>query len=182
MKHQAISVLERVVALIDERVDGRRTNRITELLRPHDSKGEKDWFFCVPEHFNDALDIQLTARKKKDEERKWFWMQGGWFYFKSGDVLYDSADAYENWQGKGMHFHYCLQVGKATAATPATKTTERNPGLVEFSVYLPDKKSGELSLKGKYSVTQDDFVKFLISGSSKVVTLHGKKEDELWPI
>lgn len=155
-----------------------KENRLHELLKPHDNPAHHDWFFYLPLNFNEALDIALTPRVK-DKVQSLHWMQGGWFYFKAGDIIYDTPDAYEEWASKGMRFNYCIQVDSGQTATPAAKDEPRDSGLVNFSVFTPDRANTKLKTLGKFSMTQDEFVRFLITGESHPLTL-GKTESELW--
>jgi hypothetical protein len=179
MSLPAIKVLERIVLLKEEADSGeaaptekkkKRENRLLEFLKPVDDVGQQGWFFYVPIHFNEALDIKQTTRQK-DLVQYSIWTQGGWFYFKSGDIIYDSPDAYKDWGLNGMQFGYCLQVNSASGAIPATQKTKRNSGVVNFSLFKTDKKSRFSDQKNNYSLTQDEFVRFLIIGQSSVINL-----------
>jgi hypothetical protein len=188
MTQQALKVLERIVALEEESDETgalkttkkeKRANRLLEFLKPPDVDTQQGWFFYLSLNYNEALDIQWTERKK-DKVAYWVWTQGGWFYFKQGDIIYDSPDAYAEWQTKGTRFRYCIQVDSSIGATPATTKAKRKSGSVNFTLFTPDKTATSLIAEGKYSRTQDEFVRFLITGKSSALTLNEKKEAELW--
>lgn len=137
---------------------GRVDRRLRKLLRPPTGPSPSDWFMYVPAVFNSALDIKFESSGPNKG-----WSQAGCFSFKKADTIYDTQDAYKPWSKALEKMSLALTIN---AATPAGQGdgTERFPGRVDFSIALPsrDKKSLEVVLD--WSMTQDEFVRFLIEG------------------
>jgi hypothetical protein len=170
MSTQALALLGKALKLTDDTVDkGKRTNRVTELLKAPDDEQSTGWFMCVPSCFNNALDIRQTPRKK-DGKDSLIWTQGSAFSFKPGDAIYDTSKAYSEWGEALKHLSVCIQVNQATNAAPeksnadGDSTVPRNPGVVRFSILTPNDQRTAVVKSGDAELTQDEFVRFLIGG------------------
>jgi hypothetical protein len=165
-----------------------RDNRSLKLLKmsKRSSVDKDNWFIYVPPCFNDCLDISETDRivktgrkiidkktgKEKEEtkvEKKW--TQGSRFSFHRGCTLYDTPKAYQKWDEAIREIKYCISVENAMDARPAMNFDDRFPGLVDFSVFKPSTQKEKLEKIGDFSLTQDDFVRFLIEGNSEIIPI-----------
>ena len=144
-----------------------------------------DWFMYVPSFFNDCLDIaktdrvEITGRKtldkktckmKDEKETKKVWTQGSRFAFHRGCTLYDTPKAYRKWEDAINEIKYCVSILSATEAQPAMGEQERIPGIVEFSIFSPSTQSQGLEKIGDFTLTQDEFIRFLIEGNSEIIS------------
>jgi len=132
------------------------------------------WFIYVPSCFNDCLDISKTDRIIKDnntQEKKnvKVWTQGSRFSFHSGCILYNTSKAYQKWDYAIKQIKYCISIHNGISATPAIRHDERLPGIVEFSVLTPSSNKDRLEEIGKFNLTQDEFVRFLIKGNPEII-------------
>ena len=149
----------------------KRDTRPTELLRKPEAKHTEGWHMCIPQCFNDALDIRKTDRVTEGEKTLQ-WTQGSTFSFEAGNVLYDTPKAYERWSEAMKHVNLCIQIKEASGAVPGDRETDkksgapRNPGLVKFDILVPDKSRTKLVKDKEEIMTQDEFVRFLIFGPS----------------
>lgn len=100
----------------------------------------------------------------KFDRKKGMFMQGSRFAFKAGDRLYDTHKAYGKWSEAVPEIHFCVEVRRASDASPASRTAARNPGTVEFAVYGKSADGSVFTEQKTLSSTQDGFVWFLISG------------------
>lgn len=151
----ALRVLERLA-----QPSGKRGERLTDpdLLRDPEATGTPDWFIHVPPCFNDALDLQQSRRMLNKVEHS-VWTQGARFSFKTGDVLYDTPMAYESWTDGMPPLRRCIQV---IAATDASSPMDR--GSVSFDLLTPAPAGQRLVRTSSHVLTQEDFVRFLITG------------------
>ena len=168
----SLSILSECLALTSSEEDVSKETRLDDLIAKfaaHDLAETETleyavgWFFCLRPCFRAALDIKLTPRKvnKKTEMR---WTQGSWFHFKKGDTLYDSPNAYRPWDLS--NFRCCIDITSAAPAQPPNgkDRTERNSGVVIFDVLVPDATKSKLIPHTVKAMTQDDFVRMLITG------------------
>jgi len=158
VKQKALSVLEQVT-----RASGQKEDRLTETLRDPESDGTPGWFMHVPGCFNDALGIRQTPRKA-DGKTVTVWTQGAGFAFKAGDIIYDTARAYDEWAQAMRHIRLCVQVTRVADATGSQASVVRSPGTVVFDVLVPNADRTRLVHSTSQALTQDAFVRFLISG------------------
>lgn len=128
------------------------------------------WTFAVRPEFADALDIKLTERVVK-KKKTLVWTQGSVFDFHAGYTLYDIVQyPQETWQDFLRRVSYAVTVVDARPAEPARAPTKLGPGIsrdsgsVTFDVYAPNGEKIQATKVATYSVTQDKFVKILISG------------------
>ncbi|MFA5424098.1 MAG: hypothetical protein WC374_09610 [Phycisphaerae bacterium] len=144
------------------------------LKDPERSLTDKDdWFIYVPSCFNDCLDIAKTTRshgkKPEKNEIKKVWTQGSRFSFHRGSILYDTPKAYEKWGDAIKSINYCISILNGTSAEPAARENERICGNVEFSVLSPCRQTKKLTELGTFSLTQDEFIRFLIEGNPEII-------------
>ena len=164
---EALALLERILKM------KRGDKRLSKCLRNPEEEYTDDWFICIPKCFNDSLDIKYTERKKAG--KTYFeWTQGSAFTFKAGNILYDTSKAYEHWSEALGHMEHCIQIIEAFEAIPEEKKsaknqgTIRNPGIVRFHTFVPNKNRSRLIKHREKTMTQDEFVHFLIAGPSAV--------------
>lgn len=134
-------------------------DRLKECLKPPSQKYTESWHVCLPSCFNDSLDIKLFSMAAGPT-----WTQGAFFSFSEGDVLYDKKEGYLVWSEALKCISFSIQI---TRATPVVSTPQDNalaPGLVEFTLYKPDKNRAKIEPVEHKSMTQDEFVRFLICG------------------
>jgi len=173
MTTQALAVLDKALKLTEDTAEkGKRTKRLTELLKAPDDEQSAGWFMCAPSCFNNALDIRQTPRKK-DGKESLVWTQGSAFSFKAGDTIYDTPKAYSKWGEALKDLSLSVQVDQATDATPEKRSVDagsivpRNSGIVRFSFFTPNDQKTALIKRGNTQLTQDELVLFLIKGPDK---------------
>lgn len=139
--------------------------RENDLLRP--VSGEcPGWAFNVPRCFNGALDILYMSTKLKTGVLRG-WTQGASFAFAAYDILYDAnLDGVTLWSDCLKKFSRCIRVKTSASAGPMGEGVKgsRYAGKVDFDVLVPDSKRLRLIKKNEYSTTQDNFIRYLISG------------------
>jgi hypothetical protein len=111
----------------------------------------------------------LTLRKNKStgEDEK-VWTQGAYFNFAEGDVFYNDQYSYCQQFIRNApvnHPTICAQIESAIPCKQDQNTTERSAGQVNLKIYFIETKP-EIYHKfmGYKTMTQDEFVYFLISG------------------
>jgi hypothetical protein len=159
MKKPALELLEKLTS-----GGARKEDRLTELLRDPETGMSPEWFMHVPTCFNDALDIRQTTRQINGSAVG-LWTQGAGFSFKTGDLLYDSPSEDGVWSTVVQNIKRCVQVRSATDATNARQSSGRIAGTVLFDVLVPNSEKTRLVHCESHSVTQDQFVSYLIAGS-----------------
>ncbi len=161
MISESLDILDRLI-----REKPTRENRLTDLLKDPLAEIAEGWYMCVPPWFNEALDIKQTERiENKKKTRKW--TQGASFSFKPGDTVYDSPDAYKVWFEALKTISLCIQVKTASNAGCTEPGMGRSAGLVTFSILTPNKDRSKIVERGEHTMSQDDFVRFLIAGPSE---------------
>lgn len=158
MSKAALSILSHII-----RDKPTRENRMTELLKDPSAETAEGWYMCVPSCFNDALDIKQTERVD-GKKKALVWTQGSSFFFKPGDVLYDTSDAYTIWNKALTSIGICVQIKAGSSAGSTEGATGRSSGSITFSVLLPMPDKSKLIEHAEHTMTQDDFVRFLIEG------------------
>jgi len=143
-----------------------RQTRSLDLLKPLQEGDSGGWFMYVPSCFNEALDIRQTERVK-DGKKSLCWTQGAFFSFKQGDTIYDTPKAYEHWSKALKHINICVSVKAATDVSLGEDGKSRSPGSVTFIILKPNKQRTKLVEHEQRTMTQDEFVKFLIIGEEK---------------
>lgn len=165
MIERALSILK-----ILSRDTSTRQKRNLKILKDPRAEMAEGWFMCVRSCYHEALDIGMTERVYIDEltktkKTKLVWTQGSWFYFKAGDVLYDTAEAYgEKWVDALQRIKLCVEITSANRAGQNNHETGRSAGSVTFSIKTPNEDHDQLIKRGEHSMSQDDFLRFLISG------------------
>lgn len=135
-----------------------RGKRLKGLLKDPESDRDDNWYMAVPPCFNDALDIKWNWGASNSG-----WTQSGCFAFKTADMLYDTARAYEAWSEALKHLNFCVEIETASSAGQGDGGT-RYPGSVTFAFFTPTADRTKIVKRGTHSMTQDDFVRFLIAG------------------
>lgn len=152
------------------RVRSPKSKRLVDLLADFSPGYARNWHFCVPVFFYDALDIQFTERVINKQKMK-LWTQESAFNFSLGDVFYNHPYPYcPQFPGPRLLFADKLRLQiTATQATLPQLTLPgknlhrpRNPGSVHFKIHL--NADGRWRLQGQNSLSQDDFLKLLIKG------------------
>ncbi|MHA3770948.1 BRCT domain-containing protein [Verrucomicrobiota bacterium sgz303538] len=165
------------LGLLDALISSNRLSpkRSNELLRGFDHEPTK-WAFAVPEHFNGAIDIVQNATGSETGLRVPEWSQGAMFSFQPGDVLYDHLSGYtEVWSEALSYVRRIVTVIEAKAVAASGRTTgpdgkpgqriPRDPGTVTFKLQRVDPDSHKVTQGNVCTLTQDDFVRFLITGT-----------------
>ncbi len=158
MTKKALSVLNHVI-----REKPTRENRLTDLIKAPSLDHVEGWYMCVPPCFNDALDIRQTERVE-NKQKTLTWTQGSSFAFKAGDTLYDTPDAYKVWSEALKSINLCVQVKLGSSAGPLDGGTGRFAGSVTFSILTPNDYRSRLVERADHTMSQDDFIRFLIGG------------------
>lgn len=158
MRKETLAQLSRIIA--SGAASGERS---LQMLRDPESEGAFGWFIFMPPHFNDALDIRKMTRYEKKIPYE-VWTQGSNFGFKQGDILYDTAEGYSEWTIAITRIRLAVQVRAASDVAPARSNSPRFPGSVEFEILKPDSAKIHLVATSKHTMSQDDFVRYLISG------------------
>lgn len=140
----------------------RRKKRVENFLREPEAESSPGWFMHVPRRFNDALDIRETEKLGRGVA----WTQGSNFSFKPGDAIYDSEKGYCVWSEALQHIKGSICVKSAIDASQANKGIPRNPGYVRFELFATHPDRTKVVSLGEYSLTQDEFVKLLITGKA----------------
>jgi hypothetical protein len=142
-----------------------RFERPTELLHDPEAEQSEGWFMHVPRCFNRALDIRRTPRVPEPNcDPVMVWTQGREFTFEKGDTIYDTPNAYLTWSKALQHIRLCLLVTSATGATSPPAPELRSAGSVAFEVLIPNNDKTRLVLSACHVLTQDAFIRLLISG------------------
>ena len=129
-------------------------------------KGYADgWFMAVKECYRNELDIEYSERKK-DKESFFEWTQGPYFSFAEGHLFYDTPKAYEKGKKWGQAIKAIKIACKITSATPTILDKNKNlvEGVVNFTIYKPDKEFTSLIAVKEYKLSQREFVNFLKTG------------------
>lgn len=173
--------------------DARAAEDTLDLLISYNSKGSKkllkdpdgathgSWQLWLPPHFNTSLDLRYIWRqqtKNKEVVRKWKeWAQGSNFSFNEGAIIYDrDVSSLETWGDKLDAIDCYVVLGptqpvslRANSASDAAVDdsfgrAQRNPGSVNFRIFVPTTDHRSV-VSGEHTVTQDQFVRYAISGS-----------------
>ncbi len=155
-------------------------HRLTTTLKDPSAQPNK-WGFYVPSCFNEALDIQLTDRVINENNTDRIWTQGGNFAFSEGDTLYSTVEAYQKWREALTKIEYGVQVKSSSPVTWTwtgryietigrngqiykKKEWIRNQGFVAFAILRSNPGRTKLLEQKHQTMSQDDFVRFLIMG------------------
>jgi hypothetical protein len=146
------------------------------LLKDPAASTHASWHLWLPPHFNSALDLRFMQKQKtRDKEvvHSWKeWVQGGRFQFNEGSLIYDrDVSACETWAEKlsASGFYILINASRPVSVKIANdeetglRTVHRNPGFVSFEIYTSG-ASGADDGPEEVSMTQDEFVRFAITG------------------
>jgi hypothetical protein len=164
MRHEATRILDQITSSRKN-----RQHRMTELMRPP-TKADPDWFMWVPPCFNAALDILQTTRIL-DRQQTLIWSQGSSFSFAAGDVIYNDPRAYNEWSNALPHVRYSFRITTASPVTLGEGTNTRKPGSVTFELLMPNDAKTGIECDSRHTVTQDDLVRLLITGTCDQLNL-----------
>jgi hypothetical protein len=149
-----------------------------KLLKCPSTSTPSSWHLSLPPHFNTALGLKFSQRQKVKNAKvvkRWKeWAQSGNFCFNEGSIVYD-RDVYglKKWGEKLEAINTFIVIGKTVPVSlriikdeeTGLKETRRDPGFVSFKIYGLDHESRLKSIFiRETSSTQDDFVRFAISG------------------
>lgn len=128
------------------------------LLRP--LTGEcQGWAFHVPRCFNTALDITFNSRINPP-----CWEQGVSFNFTAGDIIHDAdTEGITLWSDCLKVINRQIQIKRASSAGIGEDGI-RYKGSVTFKLYATDEERKGMAPMGEFTTTQDNFIRFLISG------------------
>ena len=166
-------------AALDSLISGSRKGE-KKLLKCPSAPTPSSWNLCLPPHFNTALGLKFSQKQKvingQVAERWKEWVQSGNFDFNTGSIIYDTdICGLKTWAEKLAAIESYVVIGKTRPVslrilneeTTDFMKTHRDPGLVTFKIYIPDPESGRKSICIKeVTSTQDEFVRFAISGKS----------------
>lgn len=151
-----------------------------KLLKRPFAPTPPSWHLCLPPHFNTALGLRFLQKQKvknKQVADRWKeWVQSGNFDFNEGSIIYDKdVCGLKTWGEKLAAIESYVVIGKTRPISLRTfddeatglKHTKRDPGLVTYKIYVPDPESSLKSIcTREITTTQDEFVRFAISGKS----------------
>jgi hypothetical protein len=139
--------------------------RHTQLIADFVEGYAGGWFMAVKKCYRNELDIKLTERKKNKQTYS-EWTQGPYFSFAEGHLFYDTPKAYEKGKKWGQAIKAIKMACKITSATSTNLDKNKNlvEGMVNFTMYKPDKKATSLIVIQDYEVSQREFVNFLKTG------------------
>ncbi|MFM1798085.1 MAG: hypothetical protein RLZZ117_363 [Cyanobacteriota bacterium] len=148
----------------------------TSLLKEPASASDPTWHLWLPAHFNSALDLRFLQKQKtknKTVVATWKeWVQGGRFHFNEGSLLYDrDVSALDTWGDKLAAIDFYILIHAAKPVTVKTvkeqasgeRGLRRHPGMVSFAIHAAS-SSGSAQAPEELTMTQDDFVRFAITG------------------
>lgn len=123
------------------------------------------WAFNVGPHFANALDIRLTQRMVNKRPIQ-CWTQGCGFAFQTGNAIHTYPKELDDaaWSEQLRHNPFSVQVLDASPAIPIDESGARNPGKVRFQILTRNSDSKLLMPDTIHETTQDDFVRYLVTG------------------
>jgi hypothetical protein len=160
-----------------------RSTRFIELIADFTNGYSRNWWFCVPSFFYEALDIKLTERVVNNK-RVYKLTQGSNYNFTTGDTFYNHAYPYCKdflCINQPEQPQICIQIQSATPCIQESENNQRNPGSVSFKILINrGKNQSECSWEtiGFKTLTQDEFIELLIKGIPPEWI--NKKQPNLW--
>jgi hypothetical protein len=129
------------------------------------------WYMALKDSFKDELDIKLTERKKNTIPY-YVWIQGPYYCFSEGQLIYDAKEAYTCWQDGLKKINLACQIVAAKPNIPIkiiNEVTDKPEyrvleGYVQFLLFKPDEGHTKLVPYVCYNFSQNDFVNFLKTG------------------
>ncbi|MFN9646396.1 MAG: hypothetical protein ACK6BG_15050 [Cyanobacteriota bacterium] len=148
----------------------------SSLLKNPAASTHPSWNLWLPPHFNSALDLRFLQKQKtknKEVVAVWKeWVQGGRFQFNEGSILYDrDVAALATWGEKlaTIDFYVLIHAARPVTVKPGkeedagARAMRRHPGLVSFAIHTT-KPSGSQQVSREITMSQDEFVRFAITG------------------
>ncbi len=160
------------------------------LLKDPATTTDPSWHLCLPPHFNTALGLKFLQKQKvknKEIVERWReWVQSSNFAFSEGSIIYDrDVSQMETWGEKleAVDFYVVLGLTRPVSlktnrdTSTGLKKVERDPGLVTFRIFSSGSSPGPSQVANVMNadsfpqdeflqVTQDEFVRFAITGFS----------------
>ncbi|MDX9732230.1 MAG: hypothetical protein RBT63_10700, partial [Bdellovibrionales bacterium] len=127
------------------RVDNYERSIIPLALFSEQTGVATGWFFAVPKAFREALDIKLDQRSFEKKRYKVI-TQGDAFFFKEGDMIYDTPLARSLPWGEALrHIKFAIQVQESepafrysSQAQDGSSKVSYNQGVVRFELLRSD--------------------------------------------
>jgi hypothetical protein len=178
MQPKTLTVAEdsRAALAILQDVTNKPGKNSASLLKNPAASTDPSWHLWLPPHFNSALDLRFLQKQKtknKEVVAAWKeWVQGGRFQFNEGSILYDrDVSALDTWGDKlaAIDFYILIHAARPVSVKPVKeeatggRSMRRNPGMVSFAIHAT-KLSGAEQVSKDITMTQDEFVRFAITG------------------
>jgi hypothetical protein len=149
-----------------------KAEKTTELLANFIDGFADGWFMAIKESFKMELDIKFTERSKNNVSY-FEWTQGPYYCFSEGQLIYDTKEAYNCWKDSLKKVNLACQIIEAKRNLPfkhkniETDKTEFRviEGFVKFLLFKPDEGRTKLVPFVCYTLSQNDFVRFLKTGT-----------------
>lgn len=113
-EEEQISLLDGERSEIEE-IEAIRDDRSYVLIANFVNGYAAGWKMAVRDCFKDSLDIKMTPRISKNKTVS-VWTQGRAYNFSVGDIIYDTAEAYQVWSAAIKHIKLNVQVQSARPA------------------------------------------------------------------
>lgn len=154
-----------------EAVSTQKAEKTTNLIANFVGGFASGWYMAIKESFKMELDIKLTERKK-NKTSYYEWVQGPYYCFSEGQLIYDSSEAYTCWDNALKKVNLACQVVAAKPNIPikidnaATGKPEYRvlEGHVQFLLFKPDEGRTMLMPFLGCQRSQNEFVNFLRTG------------------
>lgn len=148
------------------------TKRSTVLIANFVNGFADGWHMTLKDSFKNELDIRLTERKK-NKTSYLEWTQGPYYCFSEGQLIYDVPEAYSGWNDALNKVSTACQIVEAKPNTPIKIDNTQNgkseyrvlDGYVKFLLFKPDEGRTKLVPYVGYTLSQNDFVRFLKTGT-----------------
>lgn len=177
MNERQRRALDLLDALLREEAQRRRIKNDTAFLtssvsgpsweaRPEEWAPDwcEGWHFVLPPCFADALGVRLAERVKQGK-RHMLWTQATDFAFRRGYTFCDVPDTGREWGACLKDIQRAITITDASEASSGQgRGVERDPGFVAFTLYAKAADGSRLVPCAHHTFTQDDFVRYLISG------------------
>lgn len=140
-------------------------------LREQTEESRKQPFKDLSDHEQETikrlnrLTIELAYPQETPTSKQavFEWTQGPYFSFAEGHLFYDTPKGYEKWEMALRNIKTCCKI---ISATPTElKNKELVEGIVNFTLYRPNKNHTLLEVVKEYKLSQTAFVDFLKTGT-----------------